>query len=323
MVVTQAALQGCVAKAFLFRVGLRLCRSGPSQAPTKVRMPQHSKLRRSVCPKEKGILVASLLFVSVTLFHKSSQQNQKPHPPERAIINPVGAKTGERSADQSAPLLLPFHEGEVLNYRLTWSVFLNAAAVQLSVVEWRDLRGTPTWHFRATAHTQVPLRSLAEVDDQFDSYAETESLESRQYETYLAELGEKQNTVLRLASTNVAKKNRGATVLVKPHTRDPLAALYLLRTLDWQRTPEFRAPVYDGEDLYEMSARVESAAESVSVSGHSVKATKVSVRLFRAGQQSRTRCSIWFSQDGARIPLLIEADVPYGRVRAELVSKAQ
>jgi hypothetical protein len=323
MAVTQAAFR-IVAKAFRFRVGLRLCRSGPTRARRpKVRMPGHSKLRRFAHPKENRIVAASLLLVSVSLFHKSAQQNQKSHPPERVIENPASAKLAGRSADQSAPLHLPFREGEVLNYRLTWSVFLNAAVVQLSVVEWRDLLGTPTWHFRATAHTQVPLRSLAEVDDQFDSYAETESLESRQYETYLDELGEKQNTVLRLVSANVPKKNRGSTVLVKPHTRDPLAALYLLRALDWQRTPEFRAPVYDGEDLYEMSARAESAEESVSVSGRSMKVTKVSVRLFRAGQLSRTRCSIWFSRDGARIPVLIEADVPYGRVRAELLAKAQ
>lgn len=268
-------------------------------------------------------MVASLLLVSVSVWHQNIQQNQKSHSARKTVENPANSRAAEATAEQGLPLPVPFRVGEVLNYRLTWSVFQNAAAAQLTVVEQRDLFGTGTWHFRASAHSQAPLRSLAVVDDQFDSYAETAALESRQYETYLDELGEKENTILQLVSTNGPWRNRARTVLVKPHTRDPLAALYVLRTVDWPRTPEFHAPVYDGEDLYEMSARMESGTEVISVSGHEVKATKVTVRLFRAGQPSRTKCSIWFSPDESRTPVLIEADVPYGSVRAELVSKNQ
>lgn len=215
---------------------------------------------------------------------------------------------------------LPFGPGEILNYRLTWSVFSNAASVQLAVVERRDLFGTPTWHFRASAHSQVPLRSLLEIDDQFDSYAETGNLESRQYETYLNELGEKQNTISQLVSTREPTRSHASMVLVKPRTRDPLAALYLLRTVDWQRTPEFRAPVYDGEELYEMRARAELPSDTINIGGRDLRATKVSVQLFQGSYLSRTRCFVWFSQDAARIPLVIQAQVPYGSVRAEFVS---
>jgi hypothetical protein len=285
-------------------------------------MTQKKNLGRWSRKRTNGVLVAALLAVSGPSIRQTAPNDQTSHAraskPEKAV---TAKNPGQPNAKLLAPL--PFRAGEALNYRLTWSVFLNAAAVQLCVVEWRDLFGTPTWHFRATAHTQVPLRSLAEIDDQFDSYAETASLESRQYETYLDELGEKENTILRLVSMNVPRKNGAPVVLVKPYTRDPLAALYLLRTVDWQRTLEFHSPVFDGEDLYEMSARVESAMESISVTGRSENATRVSVHLLRAGQQSRTKCSIWFSQDEARIPLIIEADVPYGRVRAELVSKVE
>jgi hypothetical protein len=216
---------------------------------------------------------------------------------------------------------IPFAAGELLSYRLTWSVFSNAATVQLVVVEKRDLFGIPAWHFRASAHTQVPLRSLAEIDDQFDSYAEMNTLESRQYETYLNELGEKENAVWQLASARQAARGHASVVLVKPHTRDPLAALYVLRAVDWQRTPEFRAPVYDGEDLYEMQARVELPDDVISVSGKEVTATKIAVALFRGRYQLRTRCWIWLSHDAERVPLVIQAQVPYGSVRAELVSR--
>ena len=240
-------------------------------------------------------------------------------------ITPSGSFPIDKWADSQRLVLsqasIPFAAGELLTYRLTWSVFSNAATVQLMVVEKRDLFGIPAWHFRASAHTQVPLRSLAEIDDQFDSYADAATLESRQYETYLNELGEKENTVLQLASIRQAARGHASVVLVKPRTRDPLAVLYVLRAVDWGRTPEFRAPVYDGEDLYEMRARVELLEDAISVSGKEVTATKIAVVLFRGGYQSRTRCWIWLSRDAERVPLVIQAQLPYGSVRGELVSR--
>jgi len=238
-----------------------------------------------------------------------------------AVVILTAPRLGGQSEKASPASSVPFAVGEVLDYRLTWSVFSNAAAVQLAVVEKRDLFGIPAWHFRASAHSQVPLRSLAEIDDQFDSYAEMATLESKQYETYLNELGEKENTVSQLVSANQAARGRASVVLVKPLTRDPLAALYTLRAVDWRKTPEFRATVYDGEDLYEMRGRLDLPNDPISVVGRNLTATKIAVELFRGGHSSRTRCWIWFSQDAARVPLVIQAQVPYGSVRAELVSQ--
>ena len=84
---------------------------------------------------------------------------------------------------------MPFHPGETLNYRVSWAAFTSAAQIQLSVPERRDLFGWQTWHFRATAHTENPVAALAPIDDQFDSYTDTASLESRQFESHLDELG--------------------------------------------------------------------------------------------------------------------------------------
>jgi uncharacterized protein DUF3108 len=215
----------------------------------------------------------------------------------------------------------PFHTGETLDYRLIWSVFSNAAAVQLSVVETRDFFGTPAWHFRASAHSQVPLRSFAEVDDQFDSYADLATLDSKQYEAYLNEMGERQTSIARMLAAGEPRPARTPVVLVKPHTRDPLAALYALRAFDWKRSTEFRGPVYDGEELYEMQATLETADDAVQVAGRDERGTRILVRLFRGGVLSRTHCTIWLSHDAARVPLVIQAEVPYGSVRAELVSR--
>src|SRR5580658_1257932 len=147
---------------------------------------------------------------------------------------------------------MPFRTGEILNYRVAWAIFPNAAALQMTVIERRNLLGWQTWHFRASAHSENPARTLFEVDDQFDSYTDTTTLESHQYEMYLDEMGSKQNEVLHLVPVGQSSRGTVAPVLVQPGTRDPLGAFYALRAVDWQRTPEFRAPVYDGSDLYEV-----------------------------------------------------------------------
>jgi hypothetical protein len=242
------------------------------------------------------------------------------HPAHDLSREPTQHRSGTGLASSTGGSF-PFRPGETLGYRLMWSVFSNAASVQLSVVETRNFFGTPVWHFRASAHSQAPLRSFAEVDDQFDSYAERSTLDSKQYEAYLSEMGERQTSIARMLGEGELRPARTSVVLVKPHTRDPLAALYALRAFDWKSSAEFRGPVYDGEELYEMRATLEAADEVVQVAGRDDRGTRISVRLFRGGALSRTRCTLWLSQDAARVPLVIQAEVPYGTVRAELVSR--
>ena len=216
---------------------------------------------------------------------------------------------------------MPFRTGEILNYRVAWAIFPNAAALQMNVVERRNLLGWQTWHFRASAHSENPARTLFEVDDQFDSYTDTTTLESHQYELYLSEMGSKQNEVLHLIPVGQSSRGMVAPVLVRPGTRDPLGAFYALRAVDWQRTPEFHVPVYDGEDLYDVHARRETASEQVAVDAGKFQATKISLRLFEYGKEvPHTGFLVWFAHDAARTPVLVLAEMPVGNARVELVA---
>jgi hypothetical protein len=216
---------------------------------------------------------------------------------------------------------MPFHTGEILNYRVAWAIFPNAAALQMTVIERRNLLGWQTWHFRASAHSEAPARTFFEVDDQFDSYTDTTTLESHQYELYLSEMGSKQNEVLHLVPVGQSSRGTVAPVLVQPGTRDPLGAFYALRAVDWQRTPEFHVTVYDGSDLYEVRARQEAASEAVAVDAGNFQATKISLRLFEYGKEvPHTGFLVWFAHNAARTPVLVLAEMPVGNVRVELAT---
>jgi hypothetical protein len=223
--------------------------------------------------------------------------------------------------NHAAEIPMPFRIGETLNYDVAWSAFASAAKIQLCVTEHREILGSRTWHFRASAHTLSPLRSFLTIDDQIDSYTDTATLESQQYEMYLDEMGRKDNQILRFSIAGCAQKTPSPAVVVLPGTLDPLGALYVLRQIDWQRTPEFHAPVFDGEDLVEMRAQVEAANELVAVNAGNFSATRILVREYQRGIEVKGESlSICFANNAARTPVLLEAEIPLGNVRIELSS---
>lgn len=242
-------------------------------------------------------------------------------PLTQQVASSAPSKTVFLGRIAAAEMPMPFRIGEILNYRVEWAIFPNAAALQIIVVERRNLLGWQTWHFRASAHSQVPARTLFEVDDQFDSYTDASTLESHQYEMYLKEMGSTQNEVLHLVAAGQPFRGNVAPVIVQPGTRDPLGAFYALRVVDWQQTPEFHVPVYDGSDVYEMRARQVTASESVSVDAGNFQATKISIRLFEHGKEvPHTNFLAWFAHNAARTPVLVLAEMPVGSVRVELAA---
>jgi len=210
---------------------------------------------------------------------------------------------------------------EVLEYRIGWANFFTAATARLAVTERRPFYSREAWHFQAVGHTVPPVRYLYTLDDQFDSYMDTATLASLQYEVHLHEQGKQEEFVLRMTTDRDPATGHGPAVRVLPGTRDPLGFLYYLRTVDWQHTQEARVPVYDGKKLYEARARVEVAQGSATVPAGAFAASRVEVRVYDRGHElTDTRFWIWLARDAARLPVLLEAELPFGRVRVELTS---
>jgi hypothetical protein len=214
---------------------------------------------------------------------------------------------------------MPFRPGETLNYRVSWSAFTNAASVQLSVPERRSLFSWQTWHFRAVAQTLSPVAALAPVDDQFDSYTDSASLESRQFESHLREFGKTTDAVQHLVATGQPSKIPGPSVIVSPGTRDALGELYSLRGVQWDNLPELRIPVYDGHDVYEMRARRDGSPEPVTVPAGAFTASRISISVFQHEKEvSAIHIAVWLANDPPRTPVVMQATLPFGTLRAEL-----
>jgi Protein of unknown function (DUF3108) len=233
---------------------------------------------------------------------------------------PAPAKASKPPARDAA---VPFMAGEHLSFRVIWSKFsVNAATIQLAVVERRDFFGRIAWHFRALAQTIDTMHILYPLDDQLDSYTDAAQLESIQYEMYLHEQGKQQSNSWRLISDGSAAPANIAAARVSPGTRDPIGLLYALRAADWKSSPQLRVPVFDGKNLYDVLAHLESSSEQTTVPAGQFAASKINVRVYDHGQElANTRFSVWLAQDAARTPVLMETELPIGTARLEMTAK--
>lgn len=259
-------------------------------------------------------------------------------PPNSASGDPVAADTADNSPAASAsprtespavdpmkPTAIdpnsPLRAGESWDYSANVSKLSSVANLHLKVVEKRNFLGKSAWHLQAVAHTENPLRMVFALDDQFDSYSDAATLVSMQYEMHLNEKGETLNSVQRMSPRDREPAPDGASAArVLPGTRDPLGMMQYLRTVDWTKVPQVRSPVYDGHKLYDVYAQLQSRGEQVTVPAGTFNALKIDLRVLDHGQEMKdTHFTLYLSNDEARLPVLLEAVMPFATARVEMV----
>ncbi|HKW35784.1 MAG TPA: DUF3108 domain-containing protein [Candidatus Acidoferrum sp.] len=241
-------------------------------------------------------------------------------PPPVAGPGKPAPSTKDKKTAASVPELA-LKTGEVLNYTANVSKLDNVATLTLKVAGKGNFLGKNVWHLQAAAHTLKPLRIVFELDDQFDSYSDSGTLASLQYEMRLNERGEKVQSIQRMTATGKEPASREATqARVVPGTRDPLGFMQFLRTTDWSSTREVRSPVYDGHKLYDVRAKLVSATAAVGVPAGDFRASKIEIHVFENGVESKDASfTLYLANDAVRTPVLLEAVMPVATARVELV----
>ncbi len=255
-------------------------------------------------------------------FHETAPENQFSNPKPK---KPSVADESKKPA--SAPLVensLQLKAGEVLDYTANVSKLSNVATLSLKIAGKGNFLGKNVWHLQASAHTLNPLRMIFELDDQFDSYSDSGTLASLQYEMHLNERGQKVESVQRMTSTGKEPAPADATeARVLPGTRDPLGMMQFLRTVDWKATPQVSSPVYDGHKLYDVRAKLAAGAVAVNVPAGNFTASKIDIRVFENKVEMKDASFIlYLTNNSARTPALLEAVLPFATARVEL-SKLQ
>jgi|SRR5579859_319844 len=254
-------------------------------------------------------------------FHEASAAGQPPVARNEKAL--PATKTDKNKKTASPAPELPLKTGEVLNYTANVSKLDNVATLTLKVAGKGNFLGKNVWHLQAAAHTLKPLRIVFELDDQFDSYSDSGTLASLQYEMRLNERGEKVQSIQRMTSTGKEPASKEATqARVVPGTRDPLGFMQFLRTTDWSSTKQVSSPVYDGHKLYDVRAKLASGSAAVGVPAGDFRASKIEIHVFENGVESKDASfTLYLANDAVRTPVLLEAIMPIAAARVELVKE--
>jgi hypothetical protein len=244
-------------------------------------------------------------------------------PIEAARPSPDGARqpVDRKKAAVVAEAASPLRTGETWQYSANVSKLNDVANLQLKVAEKRNFLGKAAWHLQAFAHTENPLRMMFALDDQFDSYSDAATLVSMQYEMHLNEKGQTVDSVQRMSpAVREPAPADAIAARVLPGTRDPLGMMQYLRTVDWAKTPEVRSPVYDGHKLYDVHARLEARGAPVTVPAGNFNTLKIELRVLDNGAEMKdAHFILYLSNTDARVPVLLEAVMPFATARVELV----
>jgi hypothetical protein len=243
-------------------------------------------------------------------------------PPVEKSVSTPAVKSPADSKKVPPPIDpgLPLRPGEVLEYSANVSNLNNVATLKLQVAGRGNFLGKSTWHLKAFAHTENPLRMVFELDDQFDSYSDSATLASIQYEMHLSERGQKVESIQRMTATGKEPASPDATeTRVLPGTRDPLGMMQYLRNVDWTKTSEVRSPVYDGHKLYDLRAKLAPGPEAVTVPAGDYTASKITIRIFEDGVEKKDASfSLYLANNPARTPVRLEAVMPFASASVEL-----
>src|SRR6202166_2863452 len=244
-------------------------------------------------------------------------------PSEAARPSPDGTRqpVDKKKAAVVAEAASPLRTGETWEYSANVSEVNDVADLLVKVAEKRNFLGKSAWHLQAFAHTENPLRMMFALDDQFDSYSDAGTLVSMQYEMHLNEKGQTVDSVQRMSpAVREPAPAEAIAARVLPGTRDPLGMMQYLRTVDWAKTPEVRSPVYDGHKLYDVRARLEARGEPVTVPAGNFNTLKIELRVLDNGAEMKdAHFILYLSNTEARLPVLLEAVMPFAVARVELV----
>jgi hypothetical protein len=246
-----------------------------------------------------------------------AESKEMPARARDAGTRPLSTKKAAVVADAG----LPLRPGETWQYSANVSKLNNVANLRLKVAEKRNFLGKTAWHLQAFAHTENPLRMVFALDDQFDSYSDAATLVSLQYEMHLNEKGQTVDSVQRMSpAVREPAPANAIAAQVLPGTRDPLGMMQYLRTVDWAKTPEVRSPVYDGHKLYDVHARLQARGEPVTVPAGNFSTLKIELQVLDNGAELKdAHFILYLSNTEERLPVLLEAVMPFAVARVELV----
>lgn len=227
-----------------------------------------------------------------------------------------------------------FHHGEVVNYHAYYNwgfLWLNAGCVSFTV-DSASYKGKPAYHMKAYGSTYKSYDKLYRVRDTFEVYADTLFIEPFAFKRVTNE-GNKHASYLyrfehekRSVNAKIQKQGEDLKLLTFPWKEcsfDILTMVYKARNIDFsQYVVDEKIPikmVVDGE-IHDIYIRYLGKEVIKNRDGRKFNCLKFSPLLvegtiFESGEDM----TVWVTNDKNRIPIIVEAKILIGSVKAVFV----
>ncbi len=226
---------------------------------------------------------------------------------------------------------IAFMPGEVVNYKAyyNWNfVWLYAGNVSFSV-DSKEYNGQETYHFEAEGQTLKSYEWLYKVDDYFQSYVDIDKLNPLYFERNTSEgrydvynryhFNYRENYIFSQAENSKEPYEEDYHELTEP-VFDVLSAIYYSRNIDFDTLKygeKIPLPLIIDNEIYDLFLRYRGK-ERVDVKDNGeidcikFSAMLVEGTIFNKGEH----LTVWVTDDKNRIPVMVEAKILVGSVKA-------
>lgn len=217
---------------------------------------------------------------------------------------------------------VPFLVGERLAYDVSWSNYLTAGTVTLSVNAKQPSYGSMAYYVTAEAQTTGMVASLYTLYYKADSLIDVYSLLPHRGSLYSREGRRERLKITTFDQTKRLGKfeMKTASLMTKdltlpPLTQDVLSAIYVLRSIQPRPGDRLDVPVSDSGRLYNVTFVVGAEEKVKKADGSVVGALAVTPRAVEVGGKSAgSGLRFWLSNDAKLVPVRLEAGLTVGRV---------
>ena len=272
------------------------------------------------------MIIRKFVFVAVVLALVPATTPAQGTTRTRRVEQQPAAAVTPRPETAAAPAVsavptferLPFGPGERLTYDIAWNGSTTAATMVMSVGDRGAYFGAEGLPIRVDVETVGLTRFLAAVDAVYTTYCSPRTVlgNRTEYESTFNGKSQKGSTVFD-RKKNVAVSGQ-ATTPIDPETSDGLSLFYRLRALPLKSGETLTLDGVEGRNRRQIRATVE-ARESIASTNGQIKAIRVAFVPIVGGQpDDQNRIRVWYSDDIARVPLLITAEPDVGSIRVTL-----
>jgi hypothetical protein len=237
----------------------------------------------------------------------------------------------ENALSQCKPEVLCFSPSEELYYDVIYNwgfIWVEAGKVEFKVRK-EIYEGRPVYHFSGSGTSLKKHDWFFKVRDYYDSWAEMEDLKPIKHARNTSEgdykvdnkyLFDYKTNKIYTNSWNSKKARVQDTFQLKPCIFDIMTAVYYARTIDlsqYQNKQKIPMTLIVDNEIHNLYGRYLGKETLKTKNKAKINCLKFSILLvegtmFKGGEN----LTIWLSDDGNRVPILVEAKILVGSVKA-------